>query len=166
MKKLGIVLGLAAALVLQSTFFSLWAWTGVKPDLVTVIVILTGLLHGLAPGSLVGFLSGLVLDYAVGRLIGAGAVSKMLVGGLSGWLAPRIFGDHLAVPPLVVLVGTWLEQFVYLLLAKAFGSNLPLSKGFWTVVLPVGLVNVVFAFPIYYALVALGQIPRQGGLEG
>ena len=87
MKKLGIVLGLAAALVLQSTFFSLWAWTGVKPDLVTVIVILTGLLHGLAPGSLVGFLSGLVLDYAVGRLIGAGAVSKMLVGGLSGWLA-------------------------------------------------------------------------------
>mgnify|MGYP002347201158 CR=1 FL=1 len=164
-RKLVILVALAAAVLLQSTVFSLWAWVGVKPDLVTVIAILTGLLHGLVPGSIIGFLGGFLLDYSLGRLIGAGAVSKMVVGGLSGWVAPKIFGEHMAVPPLAVLVGTWLEQTIYLTLANAFGSTLPVVKGFWVVVLPVGLFNVVFAFPIYYALVALGRIPDRGGLE-
>lgn len=155
-----------AALVLQSTICSLWPWVGVKPDLITVIVILTGLMYGLAPGSTLGFVGGFLLDYSTGRLLGAGAVSKMLIGGLGGWVAPKIFGDHLLVPPMAVLVGTWLEQSIYLLLANAFGSGLPVIKGFWAIVLPVGLVNVVFAFPVYYCLSALEHIPGRGGSGG
>ncbi|NMB24777.1 MAG: rod shape-determining protein MreD [Firmicutes bacterium] len=165
MRKFTIVSVLVIAVLLQSTVFSLWAWMGVKLDLVTIIVIFTGLLYGLVPGSIVGFLGGMLLDYSLGRLIGAGAVSKMLIGGLSGWMAPKIFGEHVVVPPLAVLVGTWIEQTTYLLVANAFGSGLPVVKGFWAVVLPVGLFNVVFSFPIYYAFVALGRTTHQGGLE-
>lgn len=154
------------AVVLQSTICSLWPWIGVKPDLVTVIVVLTGLLYGLAPGSMMGFVGGFLLDYSTGRLLGAGAVSKMLIGGLSGWVGPKIFGDHLLVPPLAVLVGTWLEQSLYLLLANAFGSGLSVIKGFWVIILPVGLVNVLFSFPVHYCLLALERIPGQGGAGG
>ena len=161
-RKLVIIVSIIVAVMLQSTILSLWPWIGVKPDLVTVIVIITGLFYGLASGSMVGFIGGFLLDYSMGRLLGASAVSKMLVGGLSGWIAPRIFGDHLAVPPLAVLVGTWLEQSVYLLLANAFGSGLPVVESFWTIVLPVGLVNVVFSFPVYYYLLALDNLAGRG----
>ncbi len=161
-----IIVSIIVAVMLQSTILSLWPWIGVKPDLVTVIVIITGLFYGLASGSMVGFIGGFLLDYSMGRLLGASAVSKMLVGGLSGWIAPRIFGDHLAVPPLAVLIGTWLEQSVCLLLANAFGSGLPVVESFWTIVLPVGLVNVVFSFPVYYYLLALDNLAGRGGSGG
>lgn len=165
-RKLAIILAMMVAVMLQSTICSLWPWIGVKPDSVTVIVVLAGLWYGLTPGAIIGFVGGFLLDYSTGRLLGAGAVSKMLVGGFSGWIAPKVFGDHLLVPPSAVLVGTWLEQSVYLLLANAFGSGLPVIKGFWAIVLPVGLVNVVFAFPVHYCLLALEHIPGQGGSGG
>jgi rod shape-determining protein MreD len=165
-KRLVIIASIIVAVILQSTICSLWPWIGIKPELVTVIVIITGLFYGLVPGSMVGFIGGFLLDYATGRLIGASAVSKMLVGGLSGWIAPKIFGDHLVVPPLAVLVGTWLEQSIYLLLANAFGSGLPVVRGFWTIVLPVGLVNVIFSFPVYYYLLALDNMSGRGGSGG
>ncbi|NLK07230.1 MAG: rod shape-determining protein MreD [Firmicutes bacterium] len=163
MRKLAILAVLVAAILLQSSLFPFWMWMGVKPDLVTVIVIIVGLVYGLVPGSTIGFFGGLLLDYSLGRLIGAGAVSKMLVGGLAGWVSPRIFGDRMIVPPLAVLVGSWLEQTLYMLIANAFGSSLPLAKGFWMIVLPLGLFNVVFSFPIYYAFTALKKAPREGG---
>lgn len=87
----------------------------------------------------------------------------MAIGALSGWIAPKIFGDHFLVPPTSVLVGTWLEQAIYLLLANGFGRGLPVIKSLWTIVLPVGLINLVFALPIYYALLALERMPSRGG---
>ncbi|NLY52012.1 MAG: rod shape-determining protein MreD [Firmicutes bacterium] len=163
MKRLSIIAAMIAAVILQSTICSFVCWKGLKPDLVTVIVILTGLIHGLVPGCAAGFIGGFILDYFTGRLLGAGALSKMAIGGLSGWISPKIFGDHLLVPPTSVLVGTWLEQTIYLLLVNAFGRGLPVIRSLWTIVLPVGLINVVFAFPVYYALLALERIPSQGG---
>ncbi|NMB10728.1 MAG: rod shape-determining protein MreD [Firmicutes bacterium] len=165
-RRIAVILAMMAAVMLQSTICSLWPWIGVKPDLITAIVILAGLSYGSAPAALMGFIGGFLLDYSTGRLLGAGAVSKMLVGGLSGWVADKVFGDHLLVPPSAVLVGTWLEQSVYLLLANAFGSGLPVINGFWAIVLPVGLVNVVFAFPVHYCLRVLERIPGQGGSGG
>lgn len=163
MKRLAIIAALTAAVVLQSTICSFVCWQGLKPDLVTVIVILTGLIYGLAPGCTMGLIGGFILDYFTGRLLGAGALSKMAIGALSGWIAPKIFGDHFLVPPTSVLVGTWLEQAIYLLLANGFGRGLPVIKSLWTIVLPVGLINLVFALPIYYALLALERMPSRGG---
>ncbi|NLY29973.1 MAG: rod shape-determining protein MreD [Firmicutes bacterium] len=163
MKRLAIVAVMIAAVILQSTICSFVCWKGLKPDLVTVIVILTGLIHGLVPGCVMGIAGGFILDYFTGRLLGAGALSKMAIGALSGWIAPKIFGDHLLVPPTSVLVGTWLEQTIYLLLVNAFGRGLPVIRSLWTIVLPVGLLNVIFVFPIYYTLLALERIRSQGG---
>jgi len=162
-KRLAIVAAIIAAVILQSTICSIVCWKGLKPDLVTVIVILTGLMNGLVPGCAAGFVGGFIMDYFTGRLLGAGALSKMAVGALGGWIGPKIFGDHLLVPPTAVLVGTWVEQTIYLLLANAFGRGLPVVGSLWTVVLPVGLINVIFALPVHYMLLALARIPSEGG---
>lgn len=165
-RKLAIVVAMIVAVMLQSTICSLWPWIGVKPDLVTVIVILAGLLYGLVPGGMIGFAGGLLLDYSAGRLLGAGAVSRMLIGGLSGWVAPRIFGDHILVPPMAVLIGTWLEQSAYLFLVNAFGGSISIVRSFWTTILPVGLVNVLFAFPVQYSLLVFERrFSRRGSAE-
>lgn len=143
-----------SAILLQATVFSLISYPGVRPDLVTVIAIATGLQFGLMPGSATGFIGGFLMDYFTGRLIGVGAVSKMLIGGLAGWVAPKIFSDYIVVPPLAVLLGSILEQAIYLLLADAFGLHLPLWPSFVGTALPVAVYNVVFTFPIYCGLIA------------
>ena len=45
-----------------------------------------------------------------GACWGRGALSKMAIGGLSGWISPKIFGDHLLVPPLLYWWGPGLNK--------------------------------------------------------
>ena len=44
-----------------------------QPDLVTVIVILTGLIYSLAPGCTMGLIGGFILTISLGASMGAGA---------------------------------------------------------------------------------------------
>lgn len=99
---------LVCSLVLQATAFNYLAVAGVKPDLLLIIVVLYGLLYGKKAGAM-GFAYGLVEDLLVGRFIGFNAISKGLMGLLIGLLEPKLFKDHILVPVIVLLVGT----FVY-----------------------------------------------------
>ncbi len=97
---------LVCSLVLQATTFNYLAVAGVKPDLLLIIVVLYGLLYGKKAGGL-GFTYGLVEDLFVGRFIGFNAITKGLMGLLIGFLEPKLFKDHILVPVIVLLVGTF-----------------------------------------------------------
>jgi len=97
---------LVSSLVLQATAFNYLAVAGVKPDLLLIIVVLYGLLYGKKAGVL-GFVYGLVEDLLVGRFIGFNAITKGLMGLLIGFLEPKLFKDHILVPVIVLLVGTF-----------------------------------------------------------
>jgi len=99
---------LVLGLVLQTTAFNYLAVAGVKPDLLLIIVVLYGLLYGKKAGIL-GFIYGLVEDLLVGRFIGFNALTKGLMGLLIGYLEPKLFKDHILVPVVVLLLGTFVH---------------------------------------------------------
>jgi rod shape-determining protein MreD len=109
-----LVAALAAvsvALVLQASLFSHLTVQGVVPDLVLLVVVATGLVHGSEVGLVLGFAAGLLLDLAppADHYAGRWALALMAVGYVAGRLASsghlRV-GQWLPVAAAASFVGT------------------------------------------------------------
>ena len=109
-----LVAALAAvsvALVLQASLFSHLTVQGVVPDLVLLVVVAAGLVHGSEVGLVLGFAAGLLLDLAppADHYAGRWALALMAVGYVAGRLASsghlRV-GQWLPVAAAASFVGT------------------------------------------------------------
>lgn len=81
-----VVLAVLVALVVQTTIFPHFAWHGIVPDLVLLVVVAAGLVRGSQYGLVVGFGAGVLLDLAppADHVAGRWALALMLVGYVAG----------------------------------------------------------------------------------
>lgn len=103
--RLGIAASLlAVALLLQVSFFSVFAWNGVVPDLVLLVVVAGALARGGQFGIVLGFAGGVLLDLAppADHTAGRWALALLLVGYVAG----RVRQDDTDKPPALAVVGT------------------------------------------------------------
>lgn len=106
------------AMIVQTTLLQFLTIGGVKPDLVLVIVIYLGLIEGPNIGCLSGFSLGLFEDaYSGMSLGGVNALSKTIVGFLSGLLGKRLYTQGLFAPMICVGLGTVLDVLLSLSLS-------------------------------------------------
>lgn len=77
---------LLAAVVLQTAFFPYFAYDGVVPDVVLLIVVAAGLTRGPEFAAMLGFAGGLLIDLAppADHIAGRWALALMVVGYLAG----------------------------------------------------------------------------------
>src|SRR4051794_32039189 len=77
---------LLAAVVLQVSFFGYFAWDGVAPNLVLLVVVAAGLIRGPELAALLGFVGGMALDLVppADHVAGRWALALVLVGYLAG----------------------------------------------------------------------------------
>ncbi|BAS28617.1 rod shape-determining protein MreD [Limnochorda pilosa] len=156
---------LLAGLLLQTAFFPAFAFFGARPDLVTLLVVLFGLLWGPRSGAALGFAGGMALDLLTGYLVGLGALSRAVVGGLAGLAGERFFSENFLVPILSVLVGTLLEQALFVLGAWIYGLSGPWNAGFLLAAAATAWYGALLAVPILPGILALTR--RHGPvLEG
>ena len=100
MRAIGVVLALAAALVLQTTLTGVVR--GVVPvDLVLVVVVGSALAFGPVAGLLAGTVGGLLQDALTSGILGMGGLAKTLVGFAAGQFGTQ-FIVTAALPRLVV----------------------------------------------------------------
>lgn len=101
MKGAGVILAIAAALVLQTTLARFATRGPVAIDLVLVVVVYVALTSGPVTGLLSGAAAGLVQDALSSGLVGIGGLAKTVIGFLAG-----LVGTHFIVarslPRLVV----------------------------------------------------------------
>lgn len=112
------------AMIIQTTLLHFFTIGGVKPDLVLIIVIYLGLIEGPNLGCLSGFSLGLFEDaYSGITLGGANALSKTIVGFLSGLVGKRLYTQSLFAHMICVGLGTILDALLSLSIHHDFGPG-------------------------------------------
>ncbi|MCK5672620.1 MAG: rod shape-determining protein MreD [Spirochaetales bacterium] len=112
------VIVLFITIILQSTILTKISINGIKPDFVLVIIILYSNYFGKIKGQLLGFSSGLVVDFLSLSPLGFNSLINTIIGYLAGATSGKIFLDSIVVPIIFVFIGTLVKAlFSYVLLS-------------------------------------------------
>ncbi len=104
MRTAAVLSALAIALVLQATLAGLSMAAGTRVNLVVVAVVYVALAFGPVTGLLAGTFGGLAQDAIAGGIVGAGSLSKTIVGFFVGVLGAQ-FIVSTPVPRFLMFVG-------------------------------------------------------------
>jgi rod shape-determining protein MreD len=144
---LAVILGVA--LTLQATIFDFIRFLGVKPDLVLLVVIYYGFIHGSREGAYLGFLGGLLSDFLTGHYIGLNALSKMAAGYAVGIGKTSLYKESIVIATVVAFVGSIVGQTVYYLILLVIGIQVAPVSAIFQIVVPVAFYNAVLT-PLFY----------------
>ena len=118
---------LLAALVARGVFGDLMSIAGVKPDLLTLVLVYWALAAGPIGGTLGGFLIGLIADAEVARGLGVQAGLMSLVGFTVGQAGRQLIREHLVLQVALVGLATLfigMGRVIALIPAEGAGSPL------------------------------------------
>ncbi len=108
------------AFLIQNNIFGAIPLVEITPNLLLLVTISLGLLHGKISGLLVGFFAGLMMDIFGGEVLGQYALILCLLGYGCGFFTPYFYMDSLLLPLSVcavaeVLYGLYIYVFGFLL---------------------------------------------------
>ena len=134
----------------QTTLLGYIRIYGVKPNLILVFVICAALLNGKWEGTIVGLISGLVLDIASGAMLGFHALLCMYVGLLAGLIHKYVFRENY----IIVVLMTFLISLVYgwvffFLRIFPMAGDKSLLYPFLNIILPESVYNTGY---LYYCI--------------
>lgn len=102
----GVILVFVA--VLQGTLANyLTGPYGIKPDFFLIMVVYFGISRGPLEGEVIGFLGGLLGDILSGGTLGINALSKTIIGFLSGITKKSVYFENI-IPQAAIIAGATL----------------------------------------------------------
>jgi len=103
------------AIAIQATLFS-----GIKPDLVLVLICFYSLKFGEIKGMTYGGLVGLIIDSVNGYILGPNIVSKTLVGFLGASIRRKFFGWNLFLNTTLILLLSVIDNLIVYICLETF----------------------------------------------
>jgi len=108
-----VLVGVAAALTLQTTLSGMLIGRTLPVNLVVVAVVFAGLAFGAMTGTIAGAAGGLAQDALAGGIVGIGGLSKTLIGFLVGLLGAQFIVSQ-TLPRIVMFVAaTFVHEIVF-----------------------------------------------------
>jgi rod shape-determining protein MreD len=142
--------------VLQSNVLSGFALSGVRPDIVLIVIVYFANANGSFPGQITGLASGVIRDLITLAPLGFHSLIYTAIGLLYGATKDKIFMDPILVPMLMVLVATLIKGVLGVLLAAVFGLENVLPSLLTTAFLIETGMNAVLT-PLVFALLRVIQ---------
>lgn len=146
-----IVTGLLilVAFLLQNNIFAAIPLVGITPNLLLLVTITLGLLHGKISGLLVGFFAGLLMDVFGGDVLGQYALILCLLGYGCGFFTPYFYMESLLLPLGACVLaelfyGTYIYVFNFLLRGR-FDVGFYFSR----IILPETIYTMVVLVVVY-----------------
>lgn len=137
--------------LLQSSVFTFFELAGVVPDVLLILVVSTAFFCGQRAGLLTGFISGLLMDFCIGDVIGLFAAFYMLIGFLNGYSAKVYDKDDYFMPLGMVAVSELLYSILYYVFFLLLRGNLHPGYYFIHTAIPRTLYTI-FAAILFYKL--------------
>ena len=135
--------------VIQCSVIPLVTLNGIKPDLLLIVVLSTGLLAGKERGVAVGFFAGMLADLASGGIFGCHTLVNMVIGYGAGMLERKVFKENILLPLLAVMIATVIYSFLMTAFLVIMGYNINLLSLLNYNLLPLLAYNIIMAIPIH-----------------
>ncbi|MFW6006429.1 MAG: rod shape-determining protein MreD [Bacillota bacterium] len=135
--------------LLQVTIFSFYPFASIKPDLLLVIVVISGLISGGNIGIKIGAGAGILQDVFLGIFFGKYSVSKILAGAVSGIFEKKIYKGNYILPPLIIFGITIIQENIVILFIQKTLLNINYFNILYMRILPVALYNGILGLILY-----------------
>jgi rod shape-determining protein MreD len=156
-RKIVLFLIIIICFLLQSTIFQTFAFAGVSPNLLVIVVSSFGFMRGRKEGMLVGFFCGLLVDIFFGFYLGVYALIYMYIGYFNGIFQKRFYPDDIKLPMLLIGASDLsfnLCVYFFLFLLRGRFEFLYYLK---TIILPEFVYTMVITIFLYLVLLKINQ---------
>ncbi len=138
--------------LIQATWMPHLALFGVFPNLPLLVVTSCGLVQGVGPGALWGFIVGVSIDFLSGAPFGAATIALVVIGFLAGKAKLGAIRAHIALPMLTVLVATVIYEIIFLTVLAISGEHTVWWESLVRIILPAAALNALLTPPILWAM--------------
>ncbi len=159
---------LILVLLLQTTLWNVTALWGVKADLVLILFFFLAVHNNVIPSTLMGFITGLTLDFMTGGIPGFHAFIFTLAGYILGHWKGKIFFDPLAIPLLMAAFATFYNNLAQFLLSALFHLGQTFSDYFnfsFLIALILNLIAAPLIWAVFHAIRQRALRSRRGGFD-
>ncbi|MFH1783971.1 MAG: rod shape-determining protein MreD [bacterium] len=151
---------LIITVIFQTTLASYLALFGVKPDMLLIIVVYLGFKRGPMFGQMGGFLSGFMEDMFTGNLIGINALSKTIIGNLTGHLKGQLAFENAVTQIVMIAVATACHVLVSFFAQVIFTSYIP------SILATIRYTVIAFIYNGLLAVLVFAILDRMGMARG
>ncbi len=147
-------------LLAQTTLLPLFVPGPVRPDLMLMLVIGWGVVHGNGQAALWGLGGGLLLDLFSGAPFGIHTFGLAAIGWLADTLQTNFFRSNVLVPLFTIFVATLLYHIGQAAVMQLLGYTINWAFYSFNVVLPTAILNTVLMPFVYWILQRLDRVVR------
>lgn len=135
--------------VLQTTLFRSLSFGNVGPNLLIITTSAFGFMRGRKTGTLIGFISGLLVDIFFGEVLGFYALLYMYIGFLNGLFRKIFYPENIKLP-LILITGSDLAfNLVIYVLLFALRGKFQFDYYFLHIILPEIVYTIVITLGLY-----------------
>lgn len=146
--------------ILQSTVVPTVLPGQVRPDLMLMVVVGWGIVHGNGQAILWGLGGGIFLDLLSGAPFGIHAVTLGAIGLLSDVLQTNFFRSNIFVPLASIFIATLLYHISQGAMMQSLGYPVNWSNYMFAVILPTTLLNTALMPFVFYFLRRIDRVVR------
>jgi rod shape-determining protein MreD len=151
---------LALVTILQTTLVPMFVPGPVRPDLMLMLVVGWGVVHGSGQSTLWGFGGGILLDVVSGAPFGLHALSLGAIGFLADALQTTFFRSNIFIPLAAIFVATLMVYIGQAAAMQTLGYPITWTVYVFNVVLPTAILNTVLMPFMYGVLRRLDRVVR------
>ena len=155
-RKLIMVLLILGMFLLQSTVFPALP-IPVTPNLLLILTVSFGFMHGKRSGLWIGFFCGLLIDIFYSNLFGFNALIYMYIGYMNGMLYKVFFDNDIKVPMLLVTVSDLAYNLVYYVFQFAFRERFQFSSYLKQTILPEIIFTLILTILLYHVFYIINK---------
>ncbi len=155
----GVVTGIIilAAFLLQNNIFAAIPLIEITPNLLLLVTVTFGLLHGRLTGLFVGFFAGLLADAFGGTLLGQYALILSVLGYGCGFFTPYFYLESVVLPMGVCAVCELIYGLYVYVFAFLLRGRFNIGFYFMNIILPETIYTVVILVIVYRFLVFVNR---------
>ena len=154
------VLLMILALLVQTSWAHTLQVSGVRPDFVLLLVVYVGIASGQIEATILGFVSGFLLDVYNPAFMGVNALANAVVGFAVGYSREGIVAEELRVQGLVIFFAGLIQNLIFFAFSS-FSNPGAILPAFFRY----GIGSALYSAIIGIALLLAMSIRFQGGLR-